>query len=72
MGIELHIRIHEDAIEPPDEILKDFPFEEGQSIVSYQAGIIIIDLGEAEDTSYVQEWYLNSHDSVFSFFIVED
>lgn len=72
MGTELNIRIHEDAIEPPDEILKDFPFEEGQAIVSYQAGIIVIDLGEAKDTNYVQEWYLNSHDSVLSFFIVED
>jgi len=72
MGAELHIRIHEDVIETPDDILKDFPYEEGQSIVSYQSGVVVIDLGEADDTTYVQEWYLNSHDSVLSFFIVED
>jgi len=71
MSSELHIRISEDAIETPDEILSEFPFEEGQAIVSFQAGLIIVDLGEADDTTYLQDWYLNSYDLVLSFFIVD-
>lgn len=72
MSSELHIRLHEDVNELPDEILGSFPFEEGQAIVSFQAGIIVVDLGTADDTTYVQDWYLNSHDSVLSFYVVEE
>ncbi len=72
MNNELHIHIRPGVTDPPDEILADFPFEPGQSIVTFSSGVIIIDLGEADDTNTVQEWYLNSHEDVQSFYIVED
>jgi hypothetical protein len=72
MNNELHIHIRLGVNDPPEDILADFPFEPGQSIVTFASGIIIIDLGEAEDTTYVQDWYLNSHEDVQSFYVVED
>ncbi len=72
MSSELHIQIRPGIIDPPDEILENFPFEPGQSILSFSSGIIIVDLGEADDTNYVQDWYLNSHEDVQSYYVVED
>ncbi len=72
MNNELHIQLKPDVVDPPDELFADFPFEPGQTIQSYGNGFVIIDLGEADDTNYVQEWYLNSNDEVLSFFIVEE
>jgi hypothetical protein len=72
MSAELHIHIRPDVTEPPEEMLSDFPFETGQSILTFASGVIIIDLGESDDTNYVQEWYLNSHEDVQSFYIVDD
>jgi hypothetical protein len=72
MSNELHIHIRPGITDPPEEILADFPYEDGQSIATFAGGVIIIDLGEAEDTNYVQDWYLNSHEDVQSFYIVEE
>ncbi len=72
MPTELHIHIRPGVNDLPEDILADFPFEEGQLILTYSSGVIVIDLGEAEDTNYVQDWYLNSNDDVQSFYIVED
>ncbi len=72
MSNELHIHIRPGITDPPEEILADFPFEEGQSILTYSSGVIVVDLAGADDTTYVQEWYLNSSDDVQSFYIVED
>jgi len=71
MSAELHIHVHPDA-EDVTDIIDTFPFEEGQSIVAQSRELIIVDLGEASDTSYVQEWFLNGHDGVASFYIVDD
>lgn len=72
MRAELHIQIREDTLETPDDLLAEFPFEDGQSIVSAEGGVIVVDLGDADDTNYVQDWYLNSLDEVASFYVVED
>lgn len=72
MSTELHIHIHEDTLQTPEDLLAEFPFEEGQSIVSASGGIIVVDLASAEDTNYVQDWFLNSLDDVSSYFVVED
>jgi hypothetical protein len=72
MGYELHIHIHPDAVGDPEEVLANFPFESGQSILTSAGDVIVIDLADIEDTNYVQDWYLNSHDDVLSFFVVED
>ncbi len=72
MSNELHIHIRPGVTDPPEDILADFPFEEGQSIVTFAGGVIIIELGDADDTNYVQDWYLNSQEDVQSFYIVED
>ncbi len=72
MTTELHIHVRPDMTGPPEEMLADFPFEPGQSITTFAGGVIIVDLGEADDTNYVQEWFLNSHEDVMSFYIVED
>lgn len=72
MGVELHIQLKPGVFGEPDDIVGDFPYEEGQSIVSFAAGVIIIDLAEADDTNYVQDWYLNSNEDVTSYYIVED
>ncbi len=72
MTNELHVHIRQGVNDLPEDILADFPFEEGQSILTYSSGVIVIDLGNAEDTNYVQDWYLNSNDDVQSFYIVED
>ncbi len=72
MSNELHIQIRPGVIDPAEDILADFPFEPGQSIVTFASGTIIIDLGESDDSTYVQDWYLNSHDDVQSFFVVGD
>jgi hypothetical protein len=71
MGIELYIHIHPDVTGAAEDILEDFPYEPGQTIVSFTGGIIVIDLQEAEDTNYLQDWYLNSNDDVQSFYVVE-
>lgn len=71
MNVELHILIHRDA-EDVNEIGESFPFEAGQQVVALNNELIIIDLGSADDTNYVQEWYLNGHDGVASFYIVDD
>lgn len=72
MSTELHIHLKPDTFGSAEEILADFPFEENQSIVSFSGGVIIIDLAGEWDTNYVQEWYLNNHDDVTSFYVVDD
>ncbi len=72
MSAELHIHLHEDTLVPPEDLLAEFPFESGQIIVSTSGGVVVIDLAEADDTNYVQDWYLNSLDEVSSFYVVED
>lgn len=72
MANELHIQLHGDLVDDPQAILSDFPFEPGQSILAVRGDMVIVQLGEADDTTYVQEWYLNGNDAVFSFFIVEE
>ena len=72
MSIELRIHINPDVIGSAEAILADFPFEENQSIVTFAGGVVIIDLAGEWDTNYVQEWYLNNHDDVQSFYIVDD
>lgn len=71
MSAELHIRVHSDA-EDPATIVETFPFEPGQSLIAQSMELIIIDLGNADDTTYVQDWFLNSHDGVASFFVIGD
>ena len=71
MGAELHIHVHQDA-EDVTDIVENFPLEDGQNIIAQSNALIIIDLGEADDTNYVQEWYLNGHEGVSSFYIVDD
>lgn len=71
MAVELHIHIHHDA-DDVNEIAGNFPFEQGQRVAAISGELIIIDLGSADDTNYVQEWYLNGHDGVASFYIVDD
>jgi hypothetical protein len=72
MGTELHIQLQPDLFGDFEEILADFPFEAGQTLVGSAGGLVVIDLGEQEDTNYVQDWYLNSHNDVVSFYVVED
>ena len=72
MQNELHIQLHPGVVGHPYDILAGFPFGEGQSIVSFGQGLIIITLAAAEDTSVEQEWFLNRSEDVQSFYIVED
>ena len=72
MSAELHIQLKPDVVDSPEDILESFPFDTGQSIISAGNGSIIIDLSDAEDTNYVQDWYLNENDDVLSFFVVAD
>lgn len=71
MSAELHIHVQQDA-EEINDITDNFPFEAGQSVIAQNSELIIIGLGEADDTSYVQEWFLNGHEGVSSFYIVDD
>jgi hypothetical protein len=72
MTYELHIEIRPGVTDPPEELLADFSFEPGQSILTFANGVIIIDMGDVEDTTTAQEWYLNNHEDVQSFYVVED
>lgn len=72
MSAELHILLKPDVVDPPEDILEDFPFDTGQSIISAGNGSIIINLSDAEDTNYVQDWYLNENDEVLSFYVIGD
>lgn len=72
MGTELHVHLHEDVIDSPEDILADFPFEPGQSIISVQRNLVIIGLGSYDDTTTIQDWYLNRLDEVFSYYVVGD
>lgn len=72
MSAELYINVRPDILESPEDLLDEFPYEPGQSIVSYASGVIIIDLADADDTNYVQDWYLNSHNDVMSYYVVGD
>ena len=71
MPAELHIHIHPSA-EDPEEVISAFPFEAGQSVIAQSGMLVIIDLAGADDTSTPQEWYLNGHEGVYSFYIVDD
>ena len=71
MPAELHIRVHPDA-EDPASIMDQFPFEAGQQIILQSMELIVVDLGAASDSTYVQDWYLNNHDGVATFFVVSD
>lgn len=71
MPAELHITLHPEA-EDPEDVWGEFPFEPGQKVLAQSRGLIIIDLAGADDTTPVQDWYLNEHDEVFSFYIVDD
>jgi hypothetical protein len=72
MNNELHIHIRPNLMISPEELLENFPFDPGQSIARAGGDLIIVDLGAAEDTNYVQDWYLNSHEDVMSFYVVGD
>jgi hypothetical protein len=72
MATELHIQLFPGVVGLPEDILSAFPFGEGQSIVSFAGGVIIVDLSAADDTTYEQDWFLNGNDEVQSFYIVED
>lgn len=72
MSNDLYIHVHPDVMGPAADILGDFPFEPDQSIVSFSGGVIVVSLGEAEDTNYVQDWYLNANEDVQSYYVVED
>lgn len=72
MSCELFIQLHPGASGTAEEILADFPFDSGQSIVTFGNGAIVVSLGEADDTTCVQEWYLNNNEDIQSFYIVED
>jgi hypothetical protein len=72
MGAELHIHLHEDVIDPPEEVLANFAFEPGQAIISASGSLVVVDLGEQDDTNDIQDWFLNRLDAVFSYYIVED
>ncbi len=72
MSNELHIRLHPNIVEAPEDILHEFPFESGQNIVSCLGDLVIIDLGDQEDTNEIQDWFLNSLDDVMSFYVVGD
>ncbi|NLG96260.1 MAG: hypothetical protein GX491_02760 [Chloroflexi bacterium] len=72
MSAELHITVRPGILEPPEDLLDGFPFEPGQSIVAFTSGVIIIDLADADDTTYVQDWFLNSHNDVMSYYVVGD
>lgn len=71
MPAELHIRVHPDA-EDPGNIIEQFPFEIGQHVILQSMELIVIDLGDVDDTNYLQDWYLNALDGVASFFVVDD
>ena len=70
MGTELHIHLHSDVIDSPENILAEFPFEPGQAILSMMGDLIVVDLAEFEDTNEIQDWYLNRLDEVLSFYVV--
>ena len=72
MSIDLYIHLHPDASGSIEDILADFPYAEGQSIVSYSGGVVVVSLGDADDTNYIQDWYLNSNEDVQSYYVVED
>jgi hypothetical protein len=72
MKNELHIELKPDAFGAIEELLPDFPLAEDQSIISFRSGLIVIDLGEADDSSAEQDWYLNDNDFVISYYVVED
>ncbi len=71
MTAELHIQLHPEA-EDPEDVTADFPFEPGQTVLTQSRALIIIDLDGEDDTTPVQDWYLNEHDEVFSFYVVGD
>ena len=72
MRNELHIQLHQGVNGAPDDILEGFPFGDGQSIIQFAEGLIVIDMADAEDTTTEQEWFLNGSEDVLSFYIVED
>jgi hypothetical protein len=72
MTNELHIELKPDVFGTIDELLPEFPFEEGQAFLSFRSGLIVIDLASAEDSSLAQDWYLNENDAVLSYYVVED
>ena len=72
MSNELHIRLHEDVVISPHDVLDGFPLEENQRIISFVGGVIVVDLAGADDTTYLQDWFLNNNDAVYSYFIVEE
>lgn len=72
MSAQLHIELKPDVVDPAEEVLEGFPFDLDQTILSHSGGIIIVDLAAADDTNYVQDWYLNENDDVLGFFVVED
>lgn len=71
MPAELHIRVRPDT-EDQSSISDSFPFEAGQHVILNSMELIVIDLGAAQDTTYVQDWFLNGHEGVASYFIVDD
>lgn len=71
MTAELHIRVHAETGDI-SSIVDKFPYEAGQQVILQTLEMIMIDLGGVDDTTYVQEWFLNSHDDVLSFYIVSD
>ncbi len=72
MNNELHIQIKPEVPYPAEEILDGFPFENGQSIISYAGGVVIVDLANEEDTNTSQDWFLEGNEDILSFFVLGD
>ncbi len=71
MNAELHIQLHPEA-NAAAEVANGLPLEEGQQVTALSQELITVDLGALDDTTTSQEWYLNGHDDVDSFFILAD
>lgn len=72
MNNELHIELKPDVIETPEDLFMDFPYQPGQSIISFAGNMVIINLGEEDDTTTAQDWFLNENDAVMSYYVLED
>lgn len=72
MNNELHIQLKPDAAAGLDDFLDGFPYAAGQSLQIVGNGVVMIDMGDAQDTTLEQEWYLNRSEDVASFYVVGD
>lgn len=72
MQNELHIQLKPDVFELPEDILANFPYLPGQSIIKASSSLVVVSLGDEDDTNYEQDWYLNSSEAVESYFVLGD